>query len=462
MLQSKHRKINRIIRRLHLQIMQTRRLSRRTVAFSFLLIGATLVSLTSLGFAKLADFAMAQHAYWTEGRLWLALSITPVGLMLLVWLTRRYFPYTAGGGIPQVIASLSLPDKADKTKSLKFRQMLWKIPLTCAGLLCGASMGREGPSVQVGAAVMAAWGQWCKKYKIAFRNFKEDDLIAAGAAGGLAAAFNAPLTGVIFAIEELGRKVLIRWDRHVLIGVMASGFILIAIQGNNPYFPQFNNHNQEPNMFAWVLLCALVCGACGGFFAWLVSKGLPALLSIPLRSFVRQHPVITAGFLGLLIALIGVATKGQTYGAGYEIAANGLSAKEFDMLWVTPAKFLATILSVWSGISGGIFTPSLSIGAGLGASVWSLGGAKISMDILVLVSMAAFLAATTQSPLTSSVVVMEMTGAQPMLFWILLAAILASIVSRQFCAQPLYLFLSMRFRQQIQEENKVKQEKSEG
>lgn len=455
---SKYGRINHLIRQLHLRIMQTRRLSRRTMAFSFLLIGAALVSLTSLGFAKLADLAMAQHAYWTQDRLWLALSITPIGLMILAWLTRRYFPYTAGGGIPQVIASLSLPDTADKTASLHFRQLLWKIPLTCAGLLCGVSIGREGPSVQVGAAVMAAWGRWCKKYKLAFRNFKEDDLIAAGAAGGLAAAFNAPLTGVIFAIEELGRKVLIRWDRHVLIGVMASGFILIAIQGNNPYFPQFNNHNQEPNMFAWVLLSALVCGACGGLFALLVSKGLPALLSAPLRSFVRRYPIITAGILGLLIALIGVATHGQTYGAGYQIAANGLSAQPFDILWVTPAKFLATILSVWSGISGGIFTPSLSIGAALGASVWSLGGAQISMDILVLVSMAAFLAATTQSPLTSSVVVMEMTGAQPMLFWILLAAMCASIISRQFCAQPLYLFLSMRFRQQIQEENKIKQE----
>ena len=101
----------------------------------------------------------------------------------------------------------------------------------------GASVGREGPSVQVGAAVMLAWGNFCRKYNFAFRGLSTNELIATGAAGGLAAAFNAPLAGVIFAIEELGRGVMLRWERRVLLGVLAAGFILVAIQGNSPYFP---------------------------------------------------------------------------------------------------------------------------------------------------------------------------------------------------------------------------------
>ena len=91
------------------------------------------------------------------------------------------------------------------------------------------SMGREGPSVQVGAAVMLAWGSWCKRYNLAFKRLQDKELLAAGAAGGLAAAFNAPLAGVIFAIEELGRSVSLHWERQIFIGVLASGFFLVAI-----------------------------------------------------------------------------------------------------------------------------------------------------------------------------------------------------------------------------------------
>jgi H+/Cl- antiporter ClcA len=93
----------------------------------------------------------------------------------------------------------------------------------------GASVGREGPSVQVGAAVMLAWGNFCRKYNFAFRGLSTNELIATGAAGGLAAAFNAPLAGVIFAIEELGRSVMLRWERRVLLGVLAAGFILVGL-----------------------------------------------------------------------------------------------------------------------------------------------------------------------------------------------------------------------------------------
>ncbi|MCI4053742.1 chloride channel protein, partial [Klebsiella pneumoniae] len=107
--------------------------------------------------------------------------------------------------------------------------------------------------MQVGAAVMGAWGAWCKKHGLAFKGMQENDLMAAGAAGGLAAAFNAPLAGVIFAIEELGRGIMLRWERQILLGVLASGFIQVAIQGNNPYFSGFNGGVLE-HIFLWVAL----------------------------------------------------------------------------------------------------------------------------------------------------------------------------------------------------------------
>jgi H+/Cl- antiporter ClcA len=106
------------------------------------------------------------------------------------------------------------------------------------------------------------------------------------------------------------------------------------------------------------------------------------------------------------------------------------------------------VASYWAGIPGGIFTPALTTGAGIGQHIWQLAGEGVDQRVLVLVSMAAFLAAATQAPLTASVVVMEMTGSQPMLFWLLVGSLLASGVSRQFCPQPFYHLAAGRFRRQ--------------
>ncbi|EMT8768197.1 chloride channel protein, partial [Neisseria gonorrhoeae] len=165
-------------RRLARKIRQTRRLSRKSIAFLFLLAGSALVALTALFFAHLADFALELNAKLVQQYPWFAWIALPPGLPVIVWLTRKFAPFTAGSGIPQVIASLSLPYGAQKTRLIRLGQTLLKIPLTFLGMLFGASIGREGPSVQVGAAVMGAWGAWCKKHGLAFKGMQENDLMA--------------------------------------------------------------------------------------------------------------------------------------------------------------------------------------------------------------------------------------------------------------------------------------------
>ncbi|MDO5638540.1 MAG: chloride channel protein [Neisseria sp.] len=442
--------------RLSHKIIQTRRLSRKTIAFVFLLAGAALVALTSLLFAKMADWALEQNAHWVQQYPWFAWLALPLGLPLIAWLTRRFAPYTAGSGIPQVLASLSLPHGAQKTRLVALGQTLLKIPLTFLGMLAGASIGREGPSVQVGAAVMSAWGAWCKKHNLAFKGLQENDLLAAGAAGGLAAAFNAPLAGVVFAIEELGRGVMLRWERQIFIGVLAAGFIQVAIQGNNPYFSGF--HGQAlPNMLGWVLLCALVCGVAGGLFARFLYKGATWLAPSAWRGWMRRHPILLAGLIGLLLAAIGTLYQGQTFGTGYHEASGALRRMYEAPPGVALAKWAATVLSYWAGIPGGIFTPALTVGAMLGQQIAQIASLEAGVNVLVLISMAAFLAAATQSPLTASVIVMEMTGGQNLLFWLLIGAIFASQVSRQFSPKPFYHAAGLRYRQRVQEEYAAEQ-----
>jgi hypothetical protein len=436
---------------LHKKLRQSYRISHKTVEFSCLLIGAALVSLFSLGFAKLADLGLAWNAYWTQRYPLAVWFVLPSGLALLTWFVAKYTPYVGGSGIPQVIASISLPNHADKHRLVAFGQTLWKIPLTFLAMLIGASVGREGPSVQVGAAVMLWWGNICRRYGIAFNGLTANELMATGAAGGLAAAFNAPLAGVIFAIEELGRGVLLRWERRVLLGVLAAGFILVAIDGNNPYFPKYHGATDIPYLYLWVLLCGLVGGVSGSIFARLLAKGIAGTLPAIFRHGVHCHPIITAFILGLILTALGVYTQGQTYGTGYHVVTQALDGEALQPD-IGIMKLFATIGSYWTGIAGGIFTPSLTIGAGLGVQVASFSDGLIDQRLLVLLCMAAFLAGATQSPVTASVIVMEMTGCQPVLIWLLICCLISSIISRQFSPKPFYHFAAGRFRHRIQEE----------
>ena len=436
----------------HRKARQMGRLSRKSLQLGLLLGGAALVALVSLGFARLADLALEWNHAWVSRYGWLALVLIPAAFAILRWLTLRLAPKAAGSGIPQVIGSLSLPPGPAQTSLVSPGQTVWKIPLTFLGLAAGASAGREGPSVQVGAAVMLAWGRFWQRRGVPLRGFHANELIAAGAAGGLAAAFNAPLAGVIFAIEELGRGTVLRWQRLVLIGVLAAGFLVVALAGNNPYFGTFGGQALPEYMAMWVLLCGLVNGVLGGVFSRLLSKGAAGVAPASWRGWIRQHPVCTAAAMGLALAMLGALSQHTVYGTGYAVAGGLLSGEAEGPAAFGLAKLAATVVSYWAGIPGGIFTPALTTGAGIGQHLWELTGGEVDRRVLVLISMAAFLAAATQSPLTASVIVMEMTGSQPMLFWLLVGALSASVVARQFCPQPFYHFAAGRYRRQAQVE----------
>ena len=408
-----------------------------------LLGGAALVALVSLGFAWLADKALEWNRAWVGHSGWLALLIRRRRAALR-WLTCASRPTRRAAASPSH-RRLVATARSGTAWSRWFRHCGSAAGLL--GMLAGASIGREGPSVQVGAAVMLAWGDFLEApwpRDCAVSTPRTD---RAGAAGGLrpsTAAFNAPLAGVIFAIEELGRGTVLRWQRLVLIGVLAAGFLVVAVAGNNPYFGVFAGEPLNQGMLMWVLVCGALNGALGGIFARLLGKGAGAAPR-RWRAWIRAHPVWTAFIMGLALALIGLCTAGSVYGTGYGSAAgllSGTTACPPASGWL----LAATVASYWAGIPGGIFTPALTTGAGIGHHIWQLAGDGVDQRVLVLLSMAAFLAAATQAP-DRQRGGDGMTGSQPMLFWLLVGALLASGVSRQFCPQPFY-HRRRRFRRQ--------------
>jgi len=437
----------------HRKTRQVGRISRVSMRYAVFMCGAGGVALFSMVFAYIAEVALRWNAKLTTATPWLAFVMLPFGLAALRWLTIRLAPQARGSGIPQVIAAVTLPPAGvAQTVLVSFWQSMWKVLLTAGALLAGASVGREGPSVQVGAAAMLAWGQWCQQ-KLRFRiGFHPSSLIAAGAAGGLAAAFNTPLAGVVFAIEELGRGTAVRWDRLVLSGVLTAGFLSLAVLGNNPYFsvkvPMLVLHD----VWGPVLLCAVVNGVMGGLFAKLLIRGVPGLAPSAWRGWTTAHPVWVAFLCGLVVAAVGWATAGATFGTGYEQASGLINGEPHSTLWFGVAKFVATVVSYFAGIPGGIFTPSLAIGAGIGANiadfVTHFMSGMAEPRVLALVSMAAFLAAATQAPITASVIVMEMTRTQDLTIYLLAASLLASFLSRQFNPHPFYHHMGHAFRRE--------------
>lgn len=426
----------------------TARVSRHSFRIAIFLGGAACVAVCSLGFAWLAEEMLGlnrkiTHAYW-----WSALLMLPLGFAGIRWMTIRLAPQARGSGIPQVIAAMSLPAGAAQNSLVSPLQSMWKVVLTAAGLLVGASIGREGPSVQVGAAVMLAWGRWWQKRPRFAVGFRPEALIAAGAAGGLAAAFNTPLAGVVFAIEELGRGTAVRWDRLVMSAVLGAGFIALSVFGNNSYF-HLNESILALNAAWWVVVvCALVNGVLGGLFGKMLLAGPASWLPASQRSWTERHPVLLAAICGLLVALLGMLAQGTTYGTGYEQAASLLNGHPVDSMLFGLAKLGATILSYFAGIPGGIFTPSLAIGAGIGDNIAQLLPSAVDGRLMALLSMAAFLAAATQAPITASVIVMEMTRSQDVTLLLLATTLAASLVSRQFCPRPFYHAASRNFRRE--------------
>jgi H+/Cl- antiporter ClcA len=402
--------------------------------------GAVGVGLAATAFALSSDYAHALFRRVVAVSPWLPLLVTPLTLAGVAALTQRYFRGAEGSGIPQTIAALRMPEGGNRDAVLSLRLAAAKMLLTCVGLAGGASVGREGPTVQVGAALLYNL-RWLVRFP---RHLMERGLIVAGGGAGVAAAFNTPLAGVVFAIEEMARSFEERSSGTLITAVIIAGLAAVYVQGNYTYFGATSATLAGVSGWSGVLLCGLAGGLLGGGFSRLLlafsTHGLPGRAG----TFMRAHPVGFAAACGLALALIGLASGGAVYGSGYAEArrliegAGGVSAGYG--VW----KMLATLVSFISGIPGGLFAPSLSAGAGIGQFVAGLLD-QSDAGALIVIGMAAYFAGVVQAPITAFVIVMEMTDNHAMVVPLMLATLLATAVSRVVCPRPLYKALATNY-----------------
>ncbi len=402
---------------------------------------AVLLGLTAAFFALASHQSDELYHQLYRDHPLLAYALPPLGLTLIAWLTRRFFPGSEGSGIPQAIAALSMNSHVLRSKVLSIKVALAKIVLTCLGLLSGASIGREGPTVHVGASILYSLRRIMPRLRS--RDMTRVMILAGGAAG-ISAAFNTPLAGIIFAIEEMGRSFDERKSSTLLITVVLAGVTALSVLGEYTYF----GHSTATLTLSSAWLAVLITGVAGGLLGGLFSTSL-IYGTRQIAAYLSAYPLRIAFVCGLAISLLGFLSGGQTFGTGYleakQLVAGGEVTTSFPFY-----KLLATIASYLSGIPGGIFAPSLSIGAGLGADLAHF-LPEVPFSAIVMLGMVGYFSGVVQSPITAFVIVMEMTDSSSMLMPLIATALIARSVSHLVCPVPIYQAMADAYLQKNRE-----------
>jgi H+/Cl- antiporter ClcA len=420
--------------------MATRLRARRTWRMAVIIAVAVLGGLVAAFFARLCDGAMEAHARLYALARWPTLLLLPIGFAAATWLTRRFAPEAAGSGIPQVIAAAEQrwSGRWDGQR-VTLKTAAWKVALSAALLVCGGSIGREGPTVQVVAGIMRTLTRGLKGGP------GRRAIIIAGGAAGVAAAFNTPIAGVVFAVEELAKSFERRTHTTVILVVVIAGLASYAVQGDYAYFGVLKGADAALGS-AWI--AAPIIGVTGGVLGGLFSRALAIMIGPggnPVARWRRAHPVLFALGCGLIAAAVAIASGGLTFGAGYVEAKSLLQDHPGRGLGLAVWKFIASLAAAASGAPGGIFAPSLATGAGLGAAFARLGPFFAGRDAVVL-GMTSYLSGVVQAPLTSAVILMEMTRDPGLVGPLMLAALLARWASGWVMPEPIYHVLAANWR----------------
>jgi CIC family chloride channel protein len=362
---------------------------------------------------------------------------------LLVGLLVYYFAREAKGhGVPEVMEAVAL-----KGGRIRPRVSIVKALASSICIGSGGSVGREGPIVQIGSSFGSAIGQWLKL---------PDDmvkvLLACGAAGGISATFNAPIAGVFFALEIILGRVVTRRFAYVVISSVVADFLAQAFLGNTRAFPLPAFGMVSP----WEFLFYTVLGVLAAFtalaFTYLLYRCEDLFDSLKIPEYLK--PALG----GLALGAIGIYSM-DLFGVGYEGITKALSGELVlgTLLLLSLLKIVATSLTLGSGGSGGIFAPSLFIGAMLGTAVGTIFGNFFPSitepaGAYGLVGMAAVFAGATRAPFSAILIIFEMTGDYAIILPLMTSVVISTMLTRAFRRETIYTLKLLRRGVDIEQE----------
>jgi chloride channel protein, CIC family len=378
---------------------------------------------------------LGMRLYPVGGAPWRRLLFPVGGSLSIGYLLYRYFPNARGSGVPQTKAALFA-----REGRITMRTVLGKFICTSATLASGIPLGREGPSVQVGGGIASVLGR-----RLGLSNEQVKNLIPVGAAAAIAAAFNTPLAAVVFALEEIMGDLNAPIMGAVVLASATSWMVLRLLLGNNPLFKVPQYQLVSPAEFG----VYAVLGVAGG----LVSVAFTKLL-LEMRARFLRFPRYTVWFQplagGLLVGLMGWFVP-QVLGVGYEYVGDALNGKMVFHLMVLllVLKLLAVTTSYASGNAGGIFGPALFIGAMVGGTVGTVAhhlfpAYTATPGAYALVGMGAVFAGIVRAPMTSVLMIFEMTQDYAVIVPLMIANLISLFVASQLQHEPIYEALAVQ------------------
>jgi CIC family chloride channel protein len=398
-----------------------------------LVIGA-LTGLAVVAFILLTE-RTGMRLYPAGGARWRRLLFPIAGSLGIGYLLFRYFPNARGSGVPQTKAALFA-----REGRITLRTVLGKFFCTSATLASGIPLGREGPSVQVGAGIASLLGRL-----LGLRSEQVKKLIPVGAAAAIAAAFNTPLAAVLFSLEEIMGDLHAPVMGAVVLASATAWMVLRVSLGNNPLFkvPQYQLvHPTEFGVYA-------VLGVAGG----VVSAAFAKLL-LGMRARFLRFPQKTVWFQpvagGLLVGLTGWFVP-QVLGVGYGFVGDALNGRmAFNlMLLLVVLKLITVTTSYASGNAGGIFGPALFIGAMLGGTVGTVAhhlfpAYTATPGAYALVGMGAVFAGIVRAPMTSVLMIFEMTQDYAVIVPLMIANLVSLFIASRLQHEPIYEALAVQ------------------
>jgi CIC family chloride channel protein len=398
-----------------------------------LLIGA-LVGLVTVAFILLTG-RLAAHMYPAGGAGWRRVLVPVLGSLSMGYFLWRYFPFARGSGIPQTKAAIVIDDGR-----IDFRTAFGKFFCCSASLASGIALGREGPAVHVGAGLSSVIAR-----NLGLSPKLVKALVPAGCAAALAAAFNTPIAAVLFSLEEILGDLHATVLGSVVLSAATSWMVLHLVLGDEPLFHVSGYRLVNPVEFGVYAVLGVVGGLGSVSFVKLLLWLRGWFMSLPKKT-VWFQPV--AG--GLTVGLLGYFVP-EVLGVGYnyvEKVLNGDIVVKMVVLFAV-LKIIATAVCYASGNAGGIFGPSLFIGAMMGAAV---GGVAHSLfpaytagpGAYALVGMGTAFAGIVRTPLTSVIMIFEITRDYTIIVPLMISNLIAFFISQKLQEEPIYDALSQQ------------------
>jgi len=403
----------------------------------FLVLALVIGALTGLAVVAfiLVTERLGMRLYPAGGAAWRRVLFPVAGSLGIGYLLFRYFPNARGSGVPQTKAALFA-----REGFISLRTVLGKFLCTSATLASGIPLGREGPSVQVGGGIASVLGRW-----MGLRPEKVKALIPVGSAAAIAAAFNTPLAAVMFSLEEIMGDLHAPVLGSVVLASATSWMVLRLSLGNNPLFrvPQYKL--VHPVEFAVYAVLGLAGGLVSVAFTKLLLGMRQRFLRLP-KNTVWFQPVVG----GLLVGLLGWFVP-QVLGVGYGYVGDALNGRmAFNlMLALVVLKLLTVTTSYSSGNAGGIFGPALFIGAMLGGSVGTVAHRLLpkytaTPGAYALVGMGAAFAGIVRAPMTSVLMIFEMTQDYAVIVPLMIANLVSLFIASRLQREPIYEALAVQ------------------